>query len=55
VTFGQTGAVVKIVIEAPPGLSSQAVACLGERIGTASVPPFEDGGDGSVAATWVVL
>jgi hypothetical protein len=55
VTFGSTGAAKKIVIDAPPGLSSEAVACLGERISTATVPPFDDeglGGECAASATW---
>lgn len=41
VTFNPDGSVSKVVIDEPKGLSDAAVECIGNRLGTATVPAFE--------------
>lgn len=41
VTFEPSGVVSGVLIDSPPGLPSDAVACIGERLGGVVVPPFE--------------
>ena len=41
VTFGADGKSKQVTIQAPDGLSKDAVECLGEHIGAAEVPPFD--------------
>jgi hypothetical protein len=41
VTFGAEGKTKQVAIQAPDGLSKEAVECLGEHIGAAEVPPFD--------------
>jgi len=53
-TFGNTGAVRKVIVDAPAGLSPEAVSCLGTKIGEATVPPFEGGDDVAVAVSLFV-
>jgi hypothetical protein len=43
VTFGPDGAVLRVSIDSPAGLSGSAVECIGGSLGTASVPPFDGG------------
>ena len=40
VTFDPDGVVKSVVVDGPAGLSDAAVACIGAKIGEASVPPF---------------
>jgi hypothetical protein len=40
VTVAPTGRVERVVIDDPPGLPPRAVACIGERLGGATLPPF---------------
>lgn len=53
VTFTERGNVAKVVVDGPAGLSSTAVACVGERLGTAEVPAFV-GPDVTVGTTYYV-
>jgi hypothetical protein len=53
VTFRDDGACTHVVIDAPAGLGSDAVACLGDRIGAARVAPFE-GAPVTVGTTYYV-
>jgi hypothetical protein len=41
VRFANSGTVAGVVIDAPAGLSSQAVTCIGDRITAAMAPPFD--------------
>ncbi|HEY8076330.1 MAG TPA: hypothetical protein VIF62_19530 [Labilithrix sp.] len=53
VTFAAAGNVTKVVVDSPSGLSAEAVACIGQRLGTAEVPAFE-GAPVAVGRTWRV-
>jgi hypothetical protein len=53
-TFANTGAVRKVIVDAPAGLSPEAVSCLGTKMGEANVPPFEGGDDVAVAVSLFV-
>lgn len=53
VTFAAGGNVTKVVVDSPSGLSTEAVACLGAHLATASVPTFE-GAPVTVGKTWLV-
>lgn len=53
VTFSPSGNVIRIVVDAPGGLSPDAVACIGRELGTATVPPFA-GRDVTVGTGWVI-
>ncbi len=53
VTFAGTGTVRSIVVDAPPGLTADAVACLGERIGAVNVASFV-GADATLGVSWLV-
>ena len=53
-TFASTGAVRTVIVDAPAGLSPEAVSCLGTKIGEATVPPFEGGDDVAVAVSLFV-
>jgi hypothetical protein len=53
VTFVETGHVAKVVVDSPAGLSPDAVQCIGNRLGTAEVSPFE-GSEIAVGHTWLV-
>ena len=35
------GRISKVVVEEPAGMSAEAAKCIGDRIGTATVPPFK--------------
>jgi hypothetical protein len=41
VTFAPSGVVSGVLIDSPPGLSSDAVACVGDRLGQVAVPGFD--------------
>ena len=41
VTFNPDGRISKVVVDEPPGMSEAAAKCIGDRIGTATVPPFK--------------
>jgi hypothetical protein len=43
VTFRPSGIVSRVAIDAPIGMSQEAVACLGDRLGRATVPNFQGG------------
>jgi hypothetical protein len=52
-TFARTGAVTKVVVDAPSGLSPDAVACVGHAVAEIAIPPYE--GDGvSLGVSWFV-
>ena len=53
VVFAQQGNVTEVTIDAPEGLPPDAVACIGERLGRATVPPF-DGSDVAAGITFHV-
>ena len=53
VTFAGAGSASTVVIDAPRNLPADAVACLGQALGAATVPAFS-GGEMSVGATWFV-
>jgi hypothetical protein len=53
VTFDADGRADRVVIESPPGLSPDAVACVGNTLGAAKVPPF-DGAPIAVGASYRV-
>jgi len=36
------------------GLSAQALACIGERVGAVKVPPFVEGDERLIDATWQI-
>lgn len=40
VTFNPDGRSSKVVVDEPSGMSAAAAKCIGDRIGTATVPPF---------------
>jgi len=40
VTFSPDGRVTKVLVDEPRGLSTEAVSCVGSRLGTVSVSPF---------------
>jgi hypothetical protein len=54
VRFANSGAVAGVTIDAPSGLSSEAVTCIGDRITAAMAPPFD--GDASlwIGQSWFV-
>jgi hypothetical protein len=54
VRFGNAGEVSRVVIDEPAGLSAEAVACIGERISTASAPPFDGESAPSIGMSWFV-
>jgi hypothetical protein len=54
VTFGNAGGVTRVAIDAPSGLSPEAVACVGQRIATASVSPFDGDSEPSLGVSWFV-
>ena len=41
VTMNPDGRISKVVIDEPAGLSAEAAKCIGDRIGTATTPPFK--------------
>ncbi|HVH42143.1 MAG TPA: hypothetical protein VM925_07355 [Labilithrix sp.] len=41
VTINPDGRVSKVVVDEPAGLSAEAVRCIGDRLGTATVAPFK--------------
>lgn len=43
VVFNPDGRISKVVVDEPSGLSQQAAKCIGDRLGTATVPPFKGG------------
>jgi hypothetical protein len=43
ITFKPEGRVKAVVIDGPAGLSDNAVACIGERLGAVQVPAFRGG------------
>jgi hypothetical protein len=51
VTFAPNGHATKVVIDAPANLAPEAVACVGDKLGAATVPPF-DGAPVTVGTTW---
>jgi hypothetical protein len=51
VTFGPDGHATKVLIDSPPNLSAEAVACVGEKLGAVGVAPFE-GAPVVVGTTW---
>jgi hypothetical protein len=53
VTFAPGGNVERVDIDAPAGLSADAVACLGEKLGAAVAPPFA-GAAFTVGTTWFI-
>jgi hypothetical protein len=53
VTFAAGGNVERVDIDAPAGLSADAVACLGEKLGAAQAPPFS-GPSFTVGTTWFI-
>jgi hypothetical protein len=53
VTFAEGGNVTKVIVDSPAGLPAEAVSCVGQRLATASVPPF-DGVPVTVGKTWLV-
>jgi hypothetical protein len=53
VTFAEGGNVTKVIVDSPAGLPSSAVACVGQRLGTAEVPAFV-GPDVTVGTTYYV-
>jgi hypothetical protein len=53
ITFGADGRATKVVIDSPPAMPADAVACVGELLGAATVPEF-DGGPMTVGSAWLV-
>lgn len=53
VTFDPDGSISKVVVDAPSGLSPEAVECVGRALGAARVKPFR-GGHVSVGAVWTL-
>jgi hypothetical protein len=53
VTFADDGRATKVVIDAPQGMPADAVACVGELLGKATVPEF-DGAPITVGSTYLV-
>jgi hypothetical protein len=43
VTFGGEGQVSRVVVDAPSGMTDDAVACIEDALGSASMPAFEGG------------
>lgn len=54
VVFAPSGSTSRIVIAAPMGLSAQALACIGERVGAVKVPPFIEGDERLIDAVWQI-
>jgi len=53
-TFANTGAVTKVVVDAPSGLSPSAVSCVGRAVSSVAVPAY-DGDEGvTMGASWFV-
>ena len=53
ITYAGSGAITQVVVDAPSGLPPQAVACVGDRLGTATSSPF-GGRDVTVATSWFI-
>lgn len=53
VVFAPDGSAASVTIDAPAGISPDGVACLGDELGRARMPPFA-GGAVSVGTTWFV-
>jgi hypothetical protein len=53
ITFSSEGNVTKVVVDSPPGLSAEAVSCIGQRLGSAAVPAYV-GAPVTVGKTWLV-
>lgn len=53
VTFNPDGRASKVVVDTPSGLSEPAVKCVGDRLGTVTVPEYE-GSLVTVGSTWFV-
>ena len=53
VTFAPSGGVSLVVVDGPGGLSPEAVACIGDRLGRATAPAFE-GGQVTVGTSWFI-
>lgn len=53
VTFNPDGRASKVVVDTPGGLSDPAVKCIGDRLGTVTVPEYE-GSLVTVGSTWFV-
>jgi hypothetical protein len=54
VRFANSGTVAGVVIDAPAGLSSQAVTCIGDRITAAMAPPFDGEVTPWIGQSWFV-
>jgi hypothetical protein len=54
VRFANSGTVAGVVIDAPAGLSSQAVTCIGDRITAAVAPPFDGDASPWIGQSWFV-
>src|SRR5687767_7439830 len=53
VVWNPDGSISKVVVDEPANLSPAAAKCVGDRLGTAAVPPFR-GSLVTVGATWYV-
>lgn len=53
VTFNPDGSSSKVVVDTPSGLSAPAAQCIGDHLGTVTVPPFQ-GSLVTVGTTWFV-
>jgi len=53
VTYEPDGRAAKVVVDLPRGLSNDAVACIGERLATAQINPYE-GRAFDVGVTWFI-
>jgi hypothetical protein len=54
VRFANSGTVAGVVIDAPGGLSSEAVTCIGDRITAAMAPPFDGDASPWIGQSWFV-
>jgi hypothetical protein len=54
VVFVPSGATSQVAIAAPIGLSAEALACIGKRVGAVKVAPFVEGDERLVDVTWIV-
>jgi hypothetical protein len=54
VVFVPSGATSQVAIAAPIGLSADALACIGKRVGAVKVAPFVEGDERLVDVTWIV-
>ena len=53
VVWNPDGTISKVVVDEPSGLSAEAAKCVGDRLGTATVPAFR-GSLVTVGTTWYV-